>query len=145
MGTARAVSPARSRSAQRSWRQSWVVMGSAGPRGPGPRVLFHRRAACVFLRQTSCFSLWLWNERPARAELVSITETLLRSHMGTRGAVGSRVVPTPHGRNCPDPGGVASKGGFLEEKWFCISFSRKQQPSTLGTCSLLLRDLLLSF
>lgn len=56
------------------------------------------------------------------------------------GLLESGVCPTAPRRNCPDPG-----VGFLEENELCVSFRRKQQPSALGTRSLLLRDLLLSF
>ena len=117
-------------------------MGSAGP-----MALDQGHFSARVLPQSSsdvAFQPVALERRPAKAELMSVMETLLRSCVGTRGALGSSVFPVPRWRNCPDPGGVASKGEFLVEKWLCIAFSRKQQQSALGRCSLLLRDLLWS-
>lgn len=85
-------------------------MGFAGPRSRGPRALFHLSTAHVFLRQTSCFSLRLWNERLARAELVSVMGTPLRSRMSTHGAVGNRDLSNASPEELPRPWGCFLQG-----------------------------------
>lgn len=109
------VSPARSQSVWQSWRQSWAV-GSAGPYGPGSGVIFHLSTAHVFLRQTSCFSLWLWNERLARAELVSVMETLLLSCIGSHGAVGKWGLSNASLEELSRPWGCCVQGWFSRRK-----------------------------
>lgn len=79
---------------------------------PGPRALFRLSAARVFLRQISCFSPWLLNERPARAEPMLERKPLCALPWSLMGLLEGGIFPMPH-QNSP-----GSWGYCLEEQIF---------------------------